>query len=94
MAKKELFKEDLINWWLEKYHGTTLEKIIEDNPDRVTSKDSQWFYSTYTVTQEQYNEWYEWALNTTAKYFRVNKDYVKKAFFWLDVAPSIVEKSS
>ena len=31
--KKQISEEDLINWWLEKYHNTNLERVMEEHPD-------------------------------------------------------------
>jgi len=52
------------------------------------------FYKTYAVTQEQHDEWYEWAINRIAKYYRYSKKRAKRMFCWdyLNVAPSIKDK--
>lgn len=31
--KKQISEEDLINWWLERYHHTNLERVMEEHPD-------------------------------------------------------------
>lgn len=95
MAKK-LTQDDLLNWWLEKYHNTNVEKVLIDNPDwDVHSKDwnSRTFYEKYPVTQQQHDEWYKWALDTFAKHFRLSKKQATRSFSftYLDTAPSIIK---
>ena len=46
--KKQVEQKDLINWWLEKYHNTNLDKVMEENPD--WKEKIQRFYSKYKVT--------------------------------------------
>ena len=95
MAKrKELTNDDLINWWLEKYHNTNMDGVLKDNPDwDIHSKEwnSRTFYQKYPVTQEQHDEWEKWAFNAFTKHFRVSKTYAKRAwpYTYLNVSPSI-----
>ena len=61
-------RDELMNWWLEKYHNTNVEKVIEKYPEEI--KSPEWF-KLYPVTQEQEKEWIKWA-----------KSYIKKKEGW------------
>lgn len=96
MKKKELTEEHFINWWLEKYHDTNLDKIIEANPSwKENPPDhTREFYEAYQCTQEQHDEWYDWAIETVMKHFRWGKKRAKKEFLWtyLNVSPMIKQE--
>ena len=62
-------RDELMNWWLEKYHNTNVEGVIKNHPEEVL-KSADWF-KLYPVTQEQEKEWINWA-----------KDYIKKKEGW------------
>lgn len=93
--RAEVTTDEIINLWLEKYHGVTIEQVAKDNPDRVKAEDSLWFYMTYAVIQEQHDEWYEAAIELIAKRKRLSKKYVKKhfTFDYLNTAPSVIHKT-
>ena len=86
--KKELTEADIINWWMGPYFGVTIEKAFEDNP----WTDARDFYRRYQCTQEQHDEWYEWAINVISKYYRCGKKAARMKFVWdyLNLAPSII----
>jgi hypothetical protein len=98
MKKQKVTEGDLINWWLEKYHNTNIEKVIKDHPDwDVESKDwdSRTFYDAYPCTQEQHDQWYEWAIKTVMRDFRItSKKRAQKefAFTYLNTSPKIIEE--
>jgi hypothetical protein len=93
MKKPKITETDLINGWLEKYHNTTIDKVLEENP---TWKDNpqehtREFYDKYPVTQEQHDEWVEWAKETLRKTLRKSKKYIDRSWWsvYLNVAPTI-----
>jgi hypothetical protein len=98
MKRKQATQNDLINWWLEKYHNTNTEKVLKDHPEwDVESKewDSRTFYDTYPCTQEQHDEWYDWAIETVMKDYGIrSKKYAERsfAFTYLNVSPKIIWK--
>jgi hypothetical protein len=89
--RKELNTADFYNWWLSKYHNTTVEEIMEKEPELCTTVD---WYKKYSVSPEQHDEWYEWAINTIADHFRCSKKTAKRMFCfdYLNVAPSIKDE--
>jgi len=91
MMKKrnELKQEDFYNWWLNKYHNTTISAIIEKEPELC--KTTKW-YKKYAVTQEQHDEWYEWAIQTIMKHYRCSRKMAQRnfAFDYLNIAPSVL----
>jgi hypothetical protein len=89
--KPKITQSELVNWWLEKYHGVTVEQVREEHPD-WTYRD---FFPAYQVTQEQHDEWYEWAITTIMKRYRYSKRRAKREFTfpYLNVAPSVKEES-
>lgn len=88
---KKLTTEYIINGWLEKYHGITIEHLIEDEPELC--KTSEWF-KKYAVTKKQHDEWYEWAVNEIQKATKLSKKAVKRGFSfdYLNVAPGFIDK--
>lgn len=84
--KAKITQDDAINWWLYKYHNTTVEKVFNEG----TFIGLQ-FYEKYTVTQEQHDEWYDWFIRTVAREYKCSLKRAKKitAFDYLNVAPSI-----
>ena len=61
---KQVGRNDLLNGWL-KFHNTTVDELAVTLPEEL--KDSPEWWAMYAVTQEQHDEWVEWA-----------KDFVKK----------------
>ena len=95
MPKKiiKITQEDAINWWLDKYHSTSLEQILEENPAwaESPSKHSREFYQKYAVTQEQHDEWHEWFITTVMKQWRMGRKRAERnsTLDYLDIAPTI-----
>ena len=91
----KLTTDDIINMWLEPYHGATIEQVTMErlgNPPReVTEEDNRWFYTTYAVTQEQHDEWYERAIELMAKKYRRSKKQIRRQFAmdYLNCAPEV-----
>ena len=119
MKKKQISDVELINWWLEKYHNTNLEKIMEEHPDwkeidekvklindykgwskeendailQQQNKNSREFFKTYAVTEEQHDEWCEWAKEEIRKRTKLSKEYINRkwGFVYLQTSPSVIE---
>jgi hypothetical protein len=91
--KLKVTEAELINLWLEKYHGIRYEDIYEVHPEweETPRKHSQDFYRTYPVTEAQHDEWHEAVIDLICKRTRRGKKFVRGAFTWtyLNVAPSI-----
>jgi len=85
--RKELTEEMLIDWWLTKYHNTTLKEVFAQHPD-WTSKE---FYPTFAVTEEQHNEWHDWMIKELMKYFCIGKKAARKDSWaiYLNTSPSV-----
>jgi len=92
---KKVNIDDLVNWWLEKYHGTNIEKILEENPKwkENPSEHTREFYEKYAVTQEQHDEWLQWAKEYTKKVTKVRGELFNRSwgFVYLDCAPQVIK---
>jgi len=88
--KKELTEEMIVNWWLSKYHNTTLDEVFNKHPDWTNVE----FYPAFEVTQEQHDEWYEWMIKELMKYFHCGKKYAQKNswIIYLNTSPSIKDE--
>ena len=96
MKKKQLTEEDLINWWLEKYHNTNLAEVAKLHPDwRNDNPDynSRMFYSAYQCTEEQHDEWRAWAFEAYRKFTKLNKRTAERGFcfIYLNTSPMVKE---
>lgn len=88
---KKLSQKEIIDWWLTKYHNTTLDKVQEEFPEL---KDSREFYNKYRVTQEQHDEWYEWVIGEVMRTFKLSKTKATRAFIWdyLNTSPLVIKE--
>lgn len=86
--RKELKADDFYNWWLQKYHNTTVQEIMEKEPELCATPE---WYKKYAVTQEQHDEWYEWAIQTIMKHYHWSRKMAIRQFCfpYLNVAPTI-----
>ena len=86
--KKELSEADFYNAWLQPYHGITVEWLMENEPELV--KTIEW-YKKYAVSQEQHDEWHEWAIKTIQKHYGWSAKLAKRNFCmaYLNLSPSI-----
>ena len=95
MKKKEVRAEDLINWWLEKYHNTNLDRVQEAHPEWMDNpkEHSMDFYKAYAVTEQQHDEWNKWAKEYTRKVTGHTKKFIDRGWPWvyLDTSPSIIQ---
>ena len=91
MKKKALSTDDIVNWWLKKYHNTSTEQILKEKPEWKVGNHSNEFYQAYQVTQAQYDEWYEWFIATVMREGKMGRNRAMKESIWLhlDVAPMI-----
>jgi len=92
--KQKLTADDILNWWLAKYHNTSIDRVFKDHPEwDVHSKDwnSRVFYEAYPVTQEQHDEWYEWVITTLMKEKGMGRKNTERnfSFVYLNTAPSV-----
>ena len=88
--KARLTDTEFYNWWLQKYHNTSIEEIIEKEPELAKSRE---WYKKYAVTQAQHDEWYEWAIQRIAKYYGWSKKRATRefAFAYINVSPTVKE---
>ena len=87
MRKLNLTEEYLINGWMVKFHGLTLEEAWNKDP----WIDSKEFYDRYAVTQEQHDEWREWMIKTIVKESKLPRNYVERSasLIYLNCSPNI-----
>ena len=86
--KKLLTTDFIMDWWLNKYHNITCDWLRENEPELIKTPD---WYKKYAVTEEQHDEWYEWAIDYMAKYYRMSKKNTRRNFVfdYLNCSPSI-----
>lgn len=93
--KKQVEQKDLINWWLEKYHNTNLDKILEENSEWQDNpqQHSREFYIKYPVTKEQHSEWEIWAKEYIRQVTKLSKKIIDRNWWsvYLDCSPNIKE---
>lgn len=92
MKRKELRGDDLVNWWLSKYHNTTLDQIQKEHPELTDSYD---FYTRYAVTQEQHDEWEKWAKEYVRKCTGYSKRLIERQWWsvYLDTSPMVIKET-
>ena len=94
--KRQVDSKDLINWWLEKYHNTDLDKVMDENPDwkENPQEHTREFYAKYPVTSEQEKEWEKWAKEYIRKVTKLSKKAIDHSWWsvYLNCSPSVIEK--
>lgn len=92
----KLTRNDILNWWLSKYHNTTVDEIVK-NYDSEFISSTEWF-KQFPVTQSQYNEWLEWLTTSLSKELRMSLKKTKKmislSFIELDCGPFVKSENS
>lgn len=85
--KKELYLEDLINLWMVKYHGITIQEAYEKDP----WTDSRTFYERFQCTQEQHDLWNEEAKEVYRKHYKLSKYSLNRSwgFIYLNASPMV-----
>ena len=95
---KKVDSKDLINWWLEKYHNTNLDKVMEENPDWKNNpqEHTREFYAKYPVTSEQEKEWETWAKEYFRKVTGMSKKYIESGWWsvYLNTSPSVINEEN
>ena len=90
---KQVQQDELVNWWLEKYHNTDLTKILEDNPEWKENPldHTRDFYNKYAVTQNQHDEWVVWAKGYVKKVTKCSNNFLEAQWPWiyLNTSPTI-----
>ena len=95
-ALPPLTQDEIVNWWLRKYHKTTVEEQIALHPEYA--EDSRIFYERFPIHQFQHDQWREWLLNRLSKDRRFkghSKSYIEQSvlpWIYLDTAPMIIEE--
>lgn len=91
--KKLVESEELINWWLKKFHNTNLKQVVKDHPEweKNPTEHSRDFYRAYMVSQEQHDEWETWAKEYTRKVTGVSKELLQRSWWsvYLNTSPQI-----
>lgn len=84
----KLTNNDIIEYWLLKFHGLTVKELMEKEPELV--KSPTWFQN-YPVTQEQHDDWVQWAIKSISKDQKLSKKYVSRNWqlIYLDTAPTV-----
>ena len=73
--KMNIFVQDVINKMFEiAGHAVTYEDIKDRKDD---------WYTDWTLTTEQNDEWKEWGVNEIRKRFRYNKKWAEKEMGWI-----------
>ena len=90
MKRKTLTEEEIINWWLTKYHGITVDELREKEPELI--KTSAWF-KKYAVTQKQHDEWREWLIKKLMWRFGISRKDIEKSMWMIcfDTEPAVKE---
>ena len=85
--KAKTSANEVLNWWLRKYHNTTIEELKELNPD-MSDRD---FFLSHQVTQAQHDEWHEWMIITIMKDYRISKKRAKRDswLIYLNLSPMV-----
>jgi len=91
---KTITEDYCINWWLEKYHGTNLDEVFKLHPDWTYDNPeyrANMFYSSYQVTQDQHDEWYDAIISELSKEHKTSKKRMKRdfVFSYLNTAPMV-----
>ena len=97
MKQHKLTMDDVVNWWLDKYHNTNIKKVISDHPEwDMDNFDSHIFYEEYQVTQEQHDEWREWLVKRLMKEYKLPRKAVEKSLWsiYLNSAPMVKNKNN
>lgn len=89
---KKVNPDVLMNWWLGKYHNTSLTEVIATHSEE-TLHSPEWF-KLYPVTEEQYEEWKAWAKEYVRKETKCSKKTVDRGWGWIDLqtAPYVIIK--
>lgn len=87
---KQVKREILLNWWLQKYHNITVKEIIEKY-DKNILMSANWF-KMFPVTSEQELEWINWAKDYIRKETKMSKYMIERQwpYIYLDCSPYVI----
>lgn len=90
MAKK-ISIEEIVGWWLERYHGITYQEAKEEYEAAKEKGGEPVFFEKYKVTQEQHDEWRAWFEKYLIKKSGLGEMAVKRGSWgiYLDTAPMV-----
>lgn len=91
---KTVDRDVLLDWWLTKYHNTSVKEIISKY-DKETLMSADWF-KMFPVTKEQEQEWIRWAKSYIKKETKMSKYMVERQwpYIYLDCSPYVSEKNN
>jgi len=94
-SKVELSGNDLINWWLLRYHKTNIEYEFACNPKYKSNNDL--FYRKFMVTQKQHDRWYKWFNRIVDREHKKRYGFARtksfgKGLIYLNVSPMVEER--
>ena len=91
--RKKVDENILLNEWLIVFHGVDIEEVKKAHPEweKEPERHSRDFFIAYAVTNEEYNEWEEWAKKYIKKITRYPMKYIDRQFCWvaLQIGPII-----
>jgi hypothetical protein len=88
---KQVEREILLDWWLQKYHNTNCKEIIEKYP-KETLENPDWF-KMFPVTKDQEKEWIDWAKKYIKNVTKMGKYLLERQwpYVYLDCSPYVIE---
>lgn len=86
---KQVNRNDLLNLWLNKYHNTSVEELINVHSKEELSSPN-WF-KIYPCTKEQSAEWEKEAKKYILEKIKISKKLLNKEWgmIYLDCAPYV-----
>jgi len=86
---RQVNRDDILNYWLKKYHNTTVEEVVQKYP-REQLEHPDWF-KLFPVTQEQYDEWEKWSKDHIRKVTKMSKKLLERQwpYIMLDCSPYV-----
>lgn len=81
--------DDLIEWWLWRYHGLTIEELKKIHTLKELSTPD--WYKKYPVTEKQHDKWEAWAEKKLIRTGVIRKGQ-SWSLIYLDAAPHIKKK--
>lgn len=86
---KTIERKILLDWWLQKFHNTTVDEVIATH-SKETLENADWF-KLYPVTQEQEDEWVKWAKSYIKRTLRMGNAMLERQwpYVFLDCSPYV-----
>lgn len=91
MNNKEVTSNDLLNLWLSRYYGTTVDRVRKDFGLNYGEK---FPFTKYPVTPRQYEKWKEDSIYMIMDANYMNKSMASRSFSWVDlsIGPTVLDK--